>query len=212
MLKNALKKMTKWSLIGLLSGCSFQSSQLNFILERLSPESSNDVQAVYWKLDGQGLSGRLIPVFDSDRIFFTDLARWMVVFQRDLITGIYNLETGSKLSIAVVDPKSIMISADAPEELGRPVNIVDALAGLAYTAPGRSPSKYGVSIECAADWQVTVHSKQLIELIDCMPKGLRVKRIRDLEGGLLTLTYEFEETTLIEITKTTEPVEISELL
>ena len=117
MLKNMLEKAAKWVLVGLVSGCSFQSSQLSFILERLSPESSNDVQGVYWKLDGQGLSGRLIPVVDADRVFFTDLTRWMVVFERDQIVGIYNLKTGSKLAIAFVDPKSIVINADAPEDL-----------------------------------------------------------------------------------------------
>ena len=212
MLKNALKKATKWGLVGLVSGCSFQSSQLNFMLERLSPESRNDAQSVYWNLDGQGLSGQLIPVVDADRIFFTDLIRWMVVFERDLITGIYNLETGSKLSIAFIDPKSIVVNMDTPGELGKPINIVDAIAGLAYTAPGRPASEYDVLIHCNADWQVVVDSKHLTELTDCVPKGLTIKRIRDIEGSLLTVTYQFEETTLIEITKTTEPVEMSALI
>ena len=214
MLKNMLEKAAKWVLVGLVSGCSFQSSQLSFILERLSPESSNDVQGVYWKLDGQGLSGRLIPVLDADRIFFTDITHWMVVFERDQIVGIYNLETGSILSIAIVDTnaRSKFIDADTPDELSQSGGIVDAVNNLTYTAPGNPVSATDVLIQCNVDWQVTVDSKQLTEFTDCVPNGLRIRRIRDVEGSLLALTYEFEGETLIEIKRTTEPVELSEMI
>jgi len=88
-------------LLILLPGCSFHSTQLNFVQGLLKQLNQEEETVNYWMLTLPDVSLKAVPIIQSDRLFFSDGQKYLVSIGTESVAEIRALDTGTVEKFAV---------------------------------------------------------------------------------------------------------------
>ena len=114
-------KIGTLALLGLLAGCSFHSTQLNFVTGILKDLNAEEEVVYYWTLTLPDVSVRAVPIIEGNRLFFSDGKKYLVSVGVESITEIKALESGAAQRFASkkADEESMFGEVQLPSAFGR---------------------------------------------------------------------------------------------
>ena len=90
------------ALLILLPGCSFHSTQLNFVQGLLKQLNQEEETVNYWMLTLPNVSLRAVPIVQSDRLFFSDGEKYLVSVGAESIAEVKAFDIGRVEKLAVI--------------------------------------------------------------------------------------------------------------
>ena len=183
-------------LLVFLTGCSFHSVQLNFVKGVLKELNTEKTVVHYWMLEVPAESLKVVPIVQSNQIFFSDGEKYLVRIGEESIEEIKALDTGAvkRLFVRKAGETGSLISDES--------TLVYDSALMVYRQ-----STFPDKIYLCSDWEYLPEEGALVRLCENNQGGM-LKFTHDLDdlGAVKRFNVTLENQLLIDLERTDESI------